>query len=625
MAALPIPPGGITLHSAGHGKEDRNRGAATAVLLRLDAGTLHSITHASHAHERLQFVTGRAPELRIGGRAIALTLTADAFRHELYRSTHPAASSSPLATELRYAGLLTHRAAAMGQQQQKKDREPVAGGESTGTDEALAALKHSLASFEQEKQANQTNIQKTLLAVPRNRFEAAKRHKRLGSAGAPPPSSFSPASTPLRDAAAGPTSAAPLSEGEVKLQAMRTPLLHFLAMRPASLPAIQAATQIPRADLDALLQKLARKVEGGGGGEWQLSDRGYKDLDVWGFVYGSQEDRQAAVENAVRAYDRLRIGKEEKIWQGLLPREERGKGVVLSRLHTGNNRGLTPSSLASPSLHSLHAGEFADDSSQPSNANTPRLGASTPRPNSSKGVGGAMKRILAALDPKKARAVEAERAQKRKNRETAAAAAASSDRETARKRSAKSEAAGRGKGEGKGEGKVKSAELVHSSDDESEAGEEEEEEGEVRDDAADVDEDEDEEMKRVDSRLAGPAKPARRAQTTRPHLKAQGSPDNGGGGSDGRASRGPGGAKRAAADPAKSIAALASLAARKPPAAATTGKVTGKVTPRAANGLGAPASQQGKSAVQRSPQKAGSRAHVPSPLGAGVGVGVGVG
>ena len=66
--------------------------------------------------------------------------------------------------------------------------------------------------------------------------------------------------------------------------------------------------------------------------EWQLTEKAYKELDVWKFPYPSQELRQSVIDNAVRVYDRLRISPEDQQWQMLLPKHNRGKGITLSKL-----------------------------------------------------------------------------------------------------------------------------------------------------------------------------------------------------------------------------------------------------------------------------------------------------
>ncbi len=80
--------------------------------------------------------------------------------------------------------------------------------------------------------------------------------------------------------------------------------------------------------------------------KWDLSDRGFKELDVWKFNYPCQDDRQLAIDKTVSAFDRMRLSREDKLWQMLLPKEERGKGKILSNLnlHQGPiQRSSTPS------------------------------------------------------------------------------------------------------------------------------------------------------------------------------------------------------------------------------------------------------------------------------------------
>ena len=359
----------------------------------------------------------------------------------------------------------------------------------------------------------------------------------------------------------------------MRLQALKTPLIHLLALKPASNESITSTTHIPKEDLDNILQKIAKQQYG----KWHLGDRAYKDLDVWNFAYTSKDDRQLVIDNAIRAYDRLRVDKEDKIWQQLLPKKDRGKGTILSRLNTSAgqvNRSLTPSYAPSPLPHPLPHTDGAIEGKPTSTANTPRLGASTPRPTNAKGD--IMKRLL-SKNPQKARAAEDAKEKKRKERESTRETAAS-DREGAKP--AKRQATKKEKP------KIKSEEIIHSSDDESG------EEGEVK-----------EEITRIDSKTAlEKPKPAERPKKT-----TSASPEHS---KDVPAkakaqSARPTAKPKAPVDPAKSIASLASKA--------VTPMGAGRNTPRTTGGLSAPASQR-KS--QRSPQKPDSRPNVPSPLGA---------
>ena len=66
---------------------------------------------------------------------------------------------------------------------------------------------------------------------------------------------------------------------------------------------------------------------------------------MWNFDYPNQDDRQLAINCAISAFDRMRISTKEKVWDTLLPKNERGKGKILSNLdlHKGPiKHGNTP-------------------------------------------------------------------------------------------------------------------------------------------------------------------------------------------------------------------------------------------------------------------------------------------
>jgi RNA polymerase II elongation factor ELL len=142
--------------------------------------------------------------------------------------------------------------------------------------------------------------------------------------------------------ASSPHLAPPLSAGldSPHQMAVRRALTHFLAVKP------QSEETCRRVVRDPLAHRLMERVAKQTGDEWTLTDKSYKDLDVWNFNYKKQEDRQAAIEHAIRAYDRMRLSKDDEIWQKLLPEEERGQGKVLSRL----NLNKAPVSTSTPAV-----------------------------------------------------------------------------------------------------------------------------------------------------------------------------------------------------------------------------------------------------------------------------------
>lgn len=259
---------------------------------------------------------------------------------------------------------------------------------------------------------------------------------------------------------------------------MRFALIHLLAVRPLSEHDIHQKTHIPKAQLSVLLPKIADKQ----GLTWELSSKPYKELDPWSFKYTSDQ-RALAIDHAVRAFDRARIPKDDKVWQILLPKEERHKGKILSRLHLTverSDQAGTPG-LASTPVHT-------------SAAATPKLGGTgTPRGGSGATANG---RSAAGISIEK-RLKEAQKKgameKKKLEKEAKEAAAAASDRES----KPRNVTARRPIPPKKVPSKVKSDEVVHSSDDE--------EEGEVKEESS---------VKKSAVSRKDPLKPASRAIAT---------------------------------------------------------------------------------------------------------------
>lgn len=117
----------------------------------------------------------------------------------------------------------------------------------------------------------------------------------------------------------------------LKLQALRKPLIHLLAVRPVSEKFLSSKIGCTQQECLDILQKVGRP-NAVDPSKWDLSDKGFKNLDIWKFPYPTPEDRQFAVDRAVKAFDRMRLSREDKLWQMLLPQNERGQGKVLSQL-----------------------------------------------------------------------------------------------------------------------------------------------------------------------------------------------------------------------------------------------------------------------------------------------------
>lgn len=126
-----------------------------------------------------------------------------------------------------------------------------------------------------------------------------------------------------------PPTSQPGSTHEAVLAALRVPMIHLLAKQPATEAFLAASCRTSAANVRDLLPKIAKRSSQDTD-KWQLTDKSFRDINPWKFPYSS-EDRDEAIESAIKAFDRLRLAKDDKLWQILLPREERGQGKCLSR------------------------------------------------------------------------------------------------------------------------------------------------------------------------------------------------------------------------------------------------------------------------------------------------------
>ncbi|KAK4181257.1 hypothetical protein QBC36DRAFT_106818 [Triangularia setosa] len=200
---------------------------------------------------------------------------------------------------------------------------------SNEADDAIANLKHSLARKEAEKN---TAVVVSGLMNTKGKVKPSNRLLDNASPRSLPPS---PALSGVRS-----PSLAPGGSALDQTKQHTFPIIHQLAVSELSFEDLfsqwnegsedefrVALNKV--ADFDNNLQK------------WTLRKRYWKELDVFEYDYGKEEDRQTAINNAVKQFDRMRVGVSDPIWQKLLPVAERGKGTCLSKLQANFAKGPT--------------------------------------------------------------------------------------------------------------------------------------------------------------------------------------------------------------------------------------------------------------------------------------------
>lgn len=349
MGPPKIPPEGLVLH---HDLSDKHPYTTSkpsqAFRIELAREKRRKILASLQKNEKIHILFGKKPRIQYGKESIRLNVEPSSFPAELY------ARSNTSNHHYYFSGKLSHTVEVREAQ------------EATATaDRALAALESSLKLVQSQRAANETTFvpgkamsdkktkgQKSGHLQPIHSSALHRTHLFDGVTRSTPSSPFLGASlSPRPTPTSAPATGFGLSDKDkVQLNAMRIPLVHLLAVAPATMKSLAKRIRAPIEDVERVLAKIAADVNG----KKELKDSSYKELDVWKFPYESQEDRQTAINRAVRAFDRMRIAHSNDLWQLLLKEEERGKGKVLSRLDLNRPKQRPVTTESKSPQHDVH-------------------------------------------------------------------------------------------------------------------------------------------------------------------------------------------------------------------------------------------------------------------------------
>lgn len=374
---LYIPESGLSLRA---GDQPGGTSKPSQIMrLNLVQSTLDELIESLRGDQPVRVRLGKHPSIHYSGKSHSFHAYPETHRSEIYHTSDDK-------DNLYFAGVLSHSLEV-----EKAEKATAA------TDQALANLEESLNAFERGKESKKTHIiqhpdelrglkgnnsksrgPKSKVDLDRDRLLRTTTNRSLTS---------SPNMGALKSPVAIPTpTSAPASQtkNNARLDALRTPFIHLLAVRAVSTKFLARQTRSSLEDCSTLAQKYG--VENRLNREkFDLKDKSYKDLDVWKFPYPTQEDRQQAIDNAVSAFDRMRISRNDQLWQTLLPKAERGKGKCLSRLNlsTGPIKKAAP-----PRIQVDGADDKATDGDTTGNeadrGTAPRSTTSAPKPRTEK-------------------------------------------------------------------------------------------------------------------------------------------------------------------------------------------------------------------------------------------------
>ncbi|KAJ5126006.1 hypothetical protein N7448_005316 [Penicillium atrosanguineum] len=323
-----IPETGLSLR---HGEQSGESASKPVQIMRLNLvqSTLDELIESLRNNQPARVRLGKHPSLHYAGKSHSFHTYPETHRSEIYHSSSDKRN-------LYFTGVLSHSLEV------EKARAATA-----ATDQALANLEESLNAFERGKESKKTHMiqhpdeLRSLRAAGGSgqrgpKSKAGLEKERLLRTAASRSLTSSPTLGSAKSPAPIPTSA-PLSQtkNNARHEALKAPFIHLLAVRAVSSKFLARQTRSTIEDCTVLAQKYGSENRLNRE-KYDLKDKSYKDLDVWTFPYPTQDDRQEAIENAVSAFDRMRISRTDKLWQMLLPKGERGKGKCLSRLNLSN-------------------------------------------------------------------------------------------------------------------------------------------------------------------------------------------------------------------------------------------------------------------------------------------------
>ncbi|KAJ5772962.1 hypothetical protein N7457_007858 [Penicillium paradoxum] len=336
--ALEIPQTGLSLH-LGDQSGDPSVKPSQIMRLNLVQSTLDDLIQSLRKDQPARVRLGKHPSLHYGGKSQSFHAYPETHRSEIYHS------SSDKET-LYFTGVLSHSLEV------EKAKNATA-----ATDQALAELEEKLNAHERGKESKKTHIishpdelmgfrgskagyrgPTTKVEREKDRFLKTAANRSLTAS----PTLGAPKSPSLAPSFAMTPTSVPMSQSKdrERLEALKVPFIHLLAVRAVSAKFLARQTRSTIEDCTALGEKFG-VVNRINPEKYNLKDKVYKDLDLFGFNY-TPEDRKEAIENSISAFDRMRISKSDKIWQQLLPKAERGKGKCLSRLNLNTRPSQKP-------------------------------------------------------------------------------------------------------------------------------------------------------------------------------------------------------------------------------------------------------------------------------------------
>ncbi|ATZ50080.1 hypothetical protein BCIN_05g04680 [Botrytis cinerea B05.10] len=344
--SLDIPQAGLRLES----NPPSNKSATNvtpAIGLTLSNAMIEDMIKCYQNNKPIELSLGGHPNLIYGNKSHILSTYHDPFQYEVFQtansndtdSDNSNMSKSQVLSELTIANKKLLGPGAQPRYKAgnlKTSKKPAS--TNTGEDTALETLRESMATAQAKKDGNTTKI---INQIPgkRGASKVTSKSKFLGKGlgnDATKSMPVSPALSGLGSPALGATKSLSQQQAE-NAKSSRKPVVHLLALEPMSEKELNNRIPGPKDDLKQAIAKVGDLNTSTG--KWELRKNYYKELDVFSFKYGSDAERQRAIDNAVKIFDKMRLGLSEPEWEKLLPKSERGTGKSLSKVQASITNG----------------------------------------------------------------------------------------------------------------------------------------------------------------------------------------------------------------------------------------------------------------------------------------------
>ncbi|KAG9188096.1 hypothetical protein G6011_02019 [Alternaria panax] len=371
MATSMLAAGGIALVGAPDsdaGLKDGKQPPVQAMQVDISQDIVDELLESVRSGKPPQIIFGRTPQLKYGDKTHMLQSSTELHRYELYKSSGTGSDGS-----LEFAGLINHSLLV-------HKAEHV----TAGVDSALEQLRSNMAAISEFKEANKyaspvflrlstifgmqsrdssTPVAggchaETMLTIVGDAAPGrTPAHRRFPSTGfktshlAPSMIGSPLLSAPSSPMHKRPPTSQPSNSHDTVVSALRVPIIHLLAREPATEASLAATCRTSLAIIRDVLPKIAKRATADAD-KWQLTDKSFREVNPFKFPYQTAEHRQQAVDGAIKSFDRQRLAKDDKLWQILLPRDQRGRGICLSR-STVKAPEAKPKAKASTPMHKI--------------------------------------------------------------------------------------------------------------------------------------------------------------------------------------------------------------------------------------------------------------------------------